>query len=152
MLGRGSAPGTSHRAGKEFLQGNSNLDSPAQFLTTKFLPCKLPWLKGSNGDKLEFSYVGGVRVGAAVYTFADGSQEVSTYNDKGEQSGPAKFIWTNGAVREGQKVFIASVLFKLKIPPCPLSRSMVSGMVRCFTRTLRVLELARKMLNSGWTV
>jgi len=38
-----------------------------------------------------------------VYTFADGSTEVSTY-DKGEQTGPAKFVWTNGAVREGNKV------------------------------------------------
>ena len=78
---------------------------------------------GKNGDKLEFSYssvseavlfpcycdsftryVQGVRQGKAVYTFADGSTEVSTYNDKGEQTGPAKFVWANGAIREGNKV------------------------------------------------
>ena len=46
----------------------------------------------------------GVRQGSAVYTFADGSVEYSSYNDQGEQTGPAKFVWANGAVREGQKV------------------------------------------------
>ena len=61
-------------------------------------------VRGQNGDTLEFSYVGGVRQGAAKYTFADGSQEMSTYNERGEQTGPAKFVWTNGAIREGNKV------------------------------------------------
>jgi hypothetical protein len=34
-------------------------------------------LAGSNGDRVEFSYVAGVRSGPAVYHFADGSVEVS---------------------------------------------------------------------------
>ena len=46
----------------------------------------------------------GVRQGSAVYTFSDGSVELSTYNEAGEQTGPAKFTWANGAVREGTKV------------------------------------------------
>ena len=45
----------------------------------------------------------GVRQGRAVYTFADGSVEESSYSG-GEQTGPAKFTWANGAVREGNKV------------------------------------------------
>ena len=45
----------------------------------------------------------GVRQGRAVYTFADGSVEESSYSE-GEQTGPAKFTWANGAVREGNKV------------------------------------------------
>ena len=46
----------------------------------------------------------GLRQGSASYMFADGSVELSTFNEKGEQSGPAKFTWANGAVREGNKV------------------------------------------------
>ena len=45
----------------------------------------------------------GVRQGRAVYTFADGSVEESSYSG-GEQTGPAKFTWASGAVREGNKV------------------------------------------------
>ena len=37
-----------------------------------------------------------------MYTFADGSVESSTY-EAGHQTGPAKFVWANGAVREGVK-------------------------------------------------
>ena len=44
-----------------------------------------------------------MRQGRAVYTFADGSVEESSYSE-GEQTGPAKFTWANGAVREGNKV------------------------------------------------
>ena len=78
-------------------------------------------MEGTNGDRLEFVYVNvsrvgntgyvddvlwlqGVRQGAATYTFADGSTEISTFNELGEQTGPAKFTWANGAVREGNKV------------------------------------------------
>jgi len=60
-------------------------------------------VEGANGDRLEFLYVNGVRQGAATYTFADGSIEISTFNQEGEQTGPAKFTWANGAVREGNK-------------------------------------------------
>ena len=69
-----------------------------------------------------------MREGSAIYKFADGSEEVSclfilvcnvdkrseTLDCKwmiqvslykgGEQTGPAKFTWPNGAVREGSKV------------------------------------------------
>ena len=45
-----------------------------------------------------------MRQGSAVYTFVDGSVELSTYDKTGEQTGPAKFTWADGAVREGSKV------------------------------------------------
>ena len=51
-----------------------------------------------------------------MYTFADGSTEVSTY-DKGEQTGPAKFVWTNGAVREGNKVKRDIIIYNLSDIP-----------------------------------
>ena len=35
-------------------------------------------MTGGNGDRLEFSYLAGVRSGPARYAFADGSVEVST--------------------------------------------------------------------------
>ena len=34
----------------------------------------------------------------------DGTKEMSTYDENGSHSGPAKLIWPNGAVREGSKV------------------------------------------------
>ena len=34
----------------------------------------------------------------------DGTKEMSTYDENGSHTGPAKLIWANGAVREGQKV------------------------------------------------
>ena len=33
-------------------------------------------VEGGNGDRLEFTYKKGVREGAALYKFADGSEEV----------------------------------------------------------------------------
>jgi len=60
-------------------------------------------VEGANGDRLDFVYVKGIRQGAATYKFADGSVELSTFDENGEQTGPAKFTWANGAVREGNK-------------------------------------------------
>jgi hypothetical protein len=34
----------------------------------------------------------------------DGTKEMSTYDENGAHTGPAKLIWPNGAVREGHKV------------------------------------------------
>ena len=46
----------------------------------------------------------GKRYGPAKYIWADGSVEVSIYDQDGVQNGPAKLTWPNGAVREGSKV------------------------------------------------
>jgi antitoxin component YwqK of YwqJK toxin-antitoxin module len=64
----------------------------------------LATLRGSQGDKMEFSYRNGKRFGAATYYWSDGSREVSCYDDNGEETGPCKLIWANGAAREGQKL------------------------------------------------
>ena len=58
---------------------------------------------GPNGDKMTFSYKNGVRNGQAVYRWADGTVEVSLYDETGSQNGPAKLTWPNGAEREGHK-------------------------------------------------
>ena len=50
------------------------------------------------------NYRQGKRYGPAKYFWADGSVEVSIYDQDGVQNGPAKLTWPNGAVREGNKV------------------------------------------------
>ena len=50
------------------------------------------------------NYRQGKRYGPAKYIWADGSVEVSIYDQDGVQNGPAKLTWPNGAVREGNKV------------------------------------------------
>jgi hypothetical protein len=34
----------------------------------------------------------------------DGTKEMSTYDEHGAHTGPAKLIWPNGAIREGSKI------------------------------------------------
>ena len=46
----------------------------------------------------------GKRCGKAKYIWADGSIEISSYDEDGIQNGPAKLTWPNGAIREGSKV------------------------------------------------
>jgi len=50
------------------------------------------------------NYRQGKRYGPAKYIWADGSVEVSIYDQDGVQNGPAKLTWPNGAVREGNKL------------------------------------------------
>ena len=40
----------------------------------------------------------------ARYIWADGSIEISNYDQDGIQNGQAKLTWPNGAIREGSKV------------------------------------------------
>ena len=58
---------------------------------------------------IEFIYRHGKRCGSAKYIWADGSIEVSLYDENGFQNGPAKLTWPNGAIREGKKV---NVIFR----------------------------------------
>ena len=54
-------------------------------------------MTGGNGDRLEFSYLAGVRSGPARYAFADGSVEVST--------GPEGTSSTVSIAQQTQKYF-----------------------------------------------
>ncbi len=49
-------------------------------------------IKGSQGDRLEFTYRAGKRSGTATYFWADGSREISIYDDNGEETGPCKLV------------------------------------------------------------